>query len=248
MDDLYTEESHIVDICDVDYKGRLKLSYLFNRFAFLATLDAQKCGMWETSMMNQYGWIVAKQTLILDQPIMLDDYIRIQTTIDKGTAVIFPRYYFVSIDGQVIGRCSSTWTLIDIQKRRITPPSRIGIKIPEANTHVQLPKPSNIQIPCAMHKYGERQVVYSDLDINQHMNNTRYIQWALDSIDYRIHEDAFIHKITIHYKKEIRPNTWVYLYVGHQDSTYYIEGKSKDNDVFFTIEIVFKLLEKSHHQ
>lgn len=237
---LYTKETRIIDICDVDYKGRYLLSQIFNRFTLLATTNAKMLGMWSDEMMSQYGWVVAKQTLTLDQPIMLNDIITLSTLVDNGSFVAFPRYYFIYKDGQEIGRCSSIWTLLDIRKRRMVSPKRIGLTIPKVDHNIQLDTPQTIQVPIKLTKHSQRQVLYSDLDVNQHMNNTRYIQWALDIIDYKIHDNAFIHEISINYKKEIRPMEYVQLYVGHQDHHYYVEGHSLDETIYFVIEMKFR--------
>ena len=239
MDQLITKQKYSIDVSQVDFMGRYQLCYLFQDFADIATFNAEKLGMWSQDMMDQYGWIIAKQTLKLDQPIMLNDEIEIRTTIDNGSFVAFPRYYFLYKDNKEIGRCSSTWTVIDIQKRRIVSPKRIGIQVPKVFHDIHLDTPKTICIDIPMTYICDRQVLYSDVDTNQHMNNTRYIQWAFDILDYNIHKDYFVHEISINYKKEIRPLQYVSLYLGHQDSRYIIEGRNND-DVYFVIELYMK--------
>lgn len=239
MESMKTSEIKTIEISDVDYMGDYQLCHLFNRFATIATKNAIQLGMWNPSMIEQYGWVVAKQTLTLDQPIKLDDVIEISTIIDKGSFVAFPRYYFIHKDGKEIGRCSSIWTLIDIQNRRIVSPKKIGITIPDIHHDIHLPTPINIDDQIELDFKIKRQVLYSDVDTNQHMNNTRYIQWALDIIDYDIHKENFIKEISINYKKEIRPLEFVNMYVGHIDNKYIVEGKSDEGDVYFVIEIYF---------
>lgn len=75
-----------------------------------------KIGVWNQAMMSQYGWVVAKQYLHLDEPIRYHDEIELSTTISKGSFVSFPRYYYIKKNQKVIGTCSSVWTLLDIQK------------------------------------------------------------------------------------------------------------------------------------
>ena len=242
MEDLYTKETHHIGINDVDYMGRYQLCHLFNQFSLLATTNAEKLGMWNVDMKKKYGWVVAKQTLVLDEPIMLGDNVELSTLVNNGSFVSFPRYYFIYKEGKQIGHCSSVWTLIDIEKRRMVVPKRIGLHIPQVEHDIKLEDPYTIDSPFSLHFHSERQVLYSDLDINQHMNNTRYIQWALDIIDYRLHKDAYIQEITIHYKKEIRPNEFIELYIGHDELCYVVEGRLKDGTVCFEIEMKFKKL------
>ena len=238
MDQLFVYETREVEICEIDYSGQYRLAHIFNRFAEVATRGAEKIGMWKEDMHDSYGWVVAKQTLKLKQPIQYKDVIEISSTIGKGTFVTFPRYYFIKKDEQVIAECSSIWTLIDLKNRRIVSPKRIGVDIPEITHDIELDLPKTIQIDVDMQYICQRQVLYSDVDINQHMNNTRYIQWAFDIIDYQVHQNHYVNEISINYKKEIRPLEFVDLYLGKDGHRYIIEGKNKE-DIYFTIELHF---------
>lgn len=239
MKEFYTYETRKIEICDVDYMGDYRLCHLLNRFSEIATISAKSIGLWKEDMMENYGWVVAKQSLHLDEPIHHQDVIELSTTIANGSFVTFPRYYFIEKAGKQIGHCSSIWTLIDIEKRRIVSPKRIGIQVPVMTHDVFLEEPQNIELNISMEKVCVRKVLYSDVDTNQHMNNTRYVQWAFDIIDYHKHEDYFVSDLTIQYKKEIRPLEDVILYLGQDQDRYIVEGKTLENDVYFTIELYF---------
>ena len=74
-----------------------------------------------------------------------------------------------------------------------------------------------------------REVGYSDLDVNQHMNNYRYVEWALDLLDYKIYKDYYISELTMIYKKELAPKTKVNLYYGMQDNQFRVTILSEDD-------------------
>lgn len=232
-----TTKTKRIEIHEVDYMSRYQLCQLFNELSNIATENAIEIGLWSLDMMGKYGWIVAKQSLHLTEPIYYNDLIEFSTIPGKGAHVAFPRYYFLKKDGRTIGTCSSIWTIIDMQKRRMTSPKRIGLTIPNIDHDIILEEPHNISIDIEMSHVMTRQVLYSDVDTNQHMNNTRYIQWALDCLDYSIHKDSYISDITLQYKKEIRPLEYVELYVGQHDNRYIVEGKNSET-TFFIIEIL----------
>ena len=48
----------------------------------------------------------------------------------------------------------------------------------------------------------ERQVLYSDVDVNQHMNNSRYIEWAFDAVGLRIFEQHYFKEVSIYINKK----------------------------------------------
>ena len=228
-----------IEINEVDDMGEYFFHHLLNQFAKIATVNAIKIGVWNQKMMSQYGWVVAKQYLHLDEPICLHDEIELLTAISKGSFVSFPRYYYIKKNQKVIGTCSSVWTLLDIQRRRMVSPQKIGIVFPKASQEPLLDLPPAIQKNLEMKYIKEREVLYSDVDINQHMNNTRYVEWALDFIDFEKHHQCYISDMNIQYRKEIRPCEMVKLFMGEDGHRYLIEGRNEQDDVYFTIEIYF---------
>lgn len=239
MEDLKSYETRVIEINEVDDMGEYFFHHLLNRFAQIATESAMKLGVWNYDMMSKYGWVVAKQYLHLDEPIHYQDRIELSTTISKGTYVSFPRYYYIKKDNRLIGTCSSVWTLLDIQKRKMVSPQKIGITFPEAPLEHLLELPPAIQKDMEFQYITERKVLYSDVDINQHMNNTRYVEWALDFIDFDKHHQCFISDLNIQYRKEIRPLEKVKLFMAENGHRYIVEGRNQEDEVYFTIEIYF---------
>lgn len=235
--DLISKEIKHIEISDVDYMYEYHLYHLFERFTELATESATKIGLWNHDMMKHYGWVVAKQSLHLDEPICYGDIIEITTTVSKGSFVSFPRYYFVYKNNKQIGYCSSIWTLIDIEKRRMVSPQRIGIDIPLMPEKRLLEAPQNIEMDIPMEHVKTRDVFYSDIDVNQHMNNTKYIQWVCDLLDDDVHKNNYISDISIQYKKEIAPHSEVELYMGSCKNRYLFEGRCQ-GIACFVIEVI----------
>ncbi len=240
MNNYMTYKNIDIDFGDVDYMGEYRINNILDEFARIATINASEYGFWNDDMAKTYGWVVAKQSLYLNEPIKYKDMIELSTTFSHSTFVTFPRYYFINRNGKQIAFGTSIWTLIDIQNRRIVAPKRIGIHVPQNENLLSLDLPKNIQVDIPLKHIQTRQVLYSDVDTNQHMNNVRYLEWTLDLIDYHIHDQYFICELHILYKKEIRPLTPVELYMGNDGLRYIIEGKSEEDEQFFLIEILFK--------
>ncbi|MEG0275570.1 MAG: thioesterase [Coprobacillus sp.] len=240
MKDLMSYETRKIEGYELDFMQEYQLCHLFNCFSKIAALNAKKIGYYNESLRGHYGWVVAKQTLHLERPINIHDELELSTIVGKNSFVTYPRYYFIHAMSKQIGYCSSVWTLIDMKSRRITSPKKIGLAELEVNHEMTLPAPQNIKIDIEMNLVSQRTVLYSDVDTNMHMNNTRYIQWALDLIDFDIHKKFFVSDLTVQYKKEIRPSKNVSLYLGHEKNRYIVEGRSHEDEVYFTIEIYFK--------
>ncbi len=239
MDECITVIKKTIDLSDVDYTGVYRMYNLFHVFEMLATINGELVGLWDESMKERYGWVVSKQSLHLDEPILKNDLIEFSTVADNGTHVAFPRNYFVTKDGRQIGTCASLWTLIDIQNRRIVSPKRIGMTPPVFTHDKHLPLPSSIDLDVDLEYMTTKKVLYSDVDVNYHMNNRKYIEWALDLVDFNVFKDHYISDLSVQYQKEIRPLEDVSLYLGKHENRYVIQGKHEEI-VYFTIEIYFK--------
>lgn len=239
MEDLKSYETRVIEINEVDDMGEYFFHHLLNRFAQIATESAMKLGVWNYDMMSKYGWVVAKQYLHLDEPIHYQDRIELSTTISKGTYVNFPRYYYIKKDNRLIGTCSSVWTLLDIQKEEwFHHKNRDYLSRSAFGAFIRIT--TSYSKDMEFQYMTERKVLYSDVDINQHMNNTRYVEWALDLIDFDKHHQCYISDLNIQYRKEIRPLEKVKLFMAEDGHRYIVEGRSQEDEVYFTIEIYFR--------
>jgi acyl-ACP thioesterase len=61
-------------------------------------------------------------------------------------------------------------------------------------------------------KAGERQALFSDIDYNGHVNNTRYIQWIQDLIEPEVFEKADSLRLDINYLGEVKYGEVIELY------------------------------------
>ena len=239
MNKYTTTITKTIDMSLVDFKGQYRTNLLLNEFTNVATKNAEALNMWHKDMYGKYGWVIAKQTLILDEPIHLNDTIEISTLPAKGSFVSFPRYYFINKNGQQIGTCSSLWTLIDLEKRMIVSPKKIGLDFPNIQHDIKLPLPK-INHYDQLNFISKRKVVYEDIDTNGHMNNTRHISWAMDLINIEYLKQHTLHELTIQYKKELAPNTMVDQYMYQDQDLFVIEGRV-NGETYYSLELKFKL-------
>lgn len=84
---------------------------------------------------------------------------------------------------------------------------------------------------------GEHTVSYSDLDINGHTNNSRYVVWAMDCLPGEV-TDSPVKDLYINFVKETLPGDKVQLCAQNDDSTWYVEGKVADKTCFL-VKAVF---------
>ena len=145
----------------------------------------------------------------------------------------------LKINDEVVGGIYSIWTLIDIEKRRIVRPQKVGITIPECEEYSSFVEKYEPLLDIETQKVQTREVMYSDIDLNKHMNNARYLEWVMDFLPQNVLEKYFIGEMTMHYQKEIAPESIVDLYYGQEDDHFKIEFKIAEQ-IHFVISGRFK--------
>jgi acyl-ACP thioesterase len=116
------------------------------------------------------------------------------------------REFEVSSNGKVIGAATTSWLLLDMETRR---PLKRGVAELEANfrTDYRLPFDApKIELSQELVELTKFQVRNSDLDMNEHVNNTRYAQWVLDSIPLDWHHRFQLHEYEVNFLAETRAN------------------------------------------
>lgn len=100
--------------------------------------------------------------------------------------ILFIRDFLIeSSSGKIIGNAASYWIFLDTEKMRPVHPSKGEIvfnfgELPKSFEHSpdKLPALENPESSLSFH------VRYSDLDLNNHVNNITYIEWVMEGIDH----------------------------------------------------------------
>ncbi len=114
-------------------------------------------------------------------------------------------------------------------REAVTAPLKDAIKEPA----------SKLVAPEGMQKACTRVVSLSDIDINGHTNNARYVEWALDAIDPEISFNMTVKEICINFNNESLPGDIINIYTARtSDNQIFIEGKRDDASIF-TLTVFF---------
>jgi acyl-ACP thioesterase len=134
-------------------------------------------------------------------------------------------------DGNVLLDASTGWLLVDTAGFRPHPPDALPIPLPVNDHGRALEDPLRKILPLpGIHAAYERKVFLSDLDVNDHVNNARYLEWIFDCYD-----DAYVRSHTlvflqVNYVGETTLGDSVALSRGEDASSpgvHYIEGVSR---------------------
>lgn len=219
-----------------DYQGNLKIGDLFSMMSDVATNHALELGIYDPIVHKSYGWVVSKIKIEFLESLKDLNEIRIETTPNQGTNVSFPRSFYLYHQDTLVGKAISYWSLLDLNKRRIAIPKRLGIRFPE-----DLPS-TDMVIEETMQE-GEfefkerREVRYSEVDVNGHLNNAHYMMWALDCLPPDFFEKETIKTLVVFFKKETALHETLNLTMSQKEHDYIISGSDDNGELHFQVQL-----------
>ena len=168
---------------DVDMFRRLRPSVLFGLMQEAAIAHTEQLGMGRDKTLDRgILWVVTLQTARITRMPEYDEEIVLRSWPGKTMHVLFPR--FCALDtaaGEPLIRASALWTLVDADTRKLIFPDAYGIHVEGVVTGDEIDIPSAPRpLPCTQSR--DFTVPYSYVDLNGHMNNTRYLDVAEDCI------------------------------------------------------------------
>lgn len=206
MPPIYTKQFYIL-AAQTDAFRRLKLSHVL---AFLQETagDHSKLlgtGGEELAKRNLFWAVLRHRVQITRLPEDGED-IMVETWPMPTTRTSFPRSAVAyDRDGRELFRSISLWALMDTDQRGMVLPGKSGVQVDGLLRGSELAVPGALALRT-MQNHQKRQVRFSDLDRNGHMNNCRYLDWAVDTLPSSLHSAHSPREFLVRYSSEAREN------------------------------------------
>jgi len=168
------------------------------------------------------------------------------TTWHKGLERLFFLRDFIitDMDGKAKVKATTSWLVLNLETRRLVRDPHLLDEGTICSENV-LEKPADkVVMPKDEEPVlvMEHSVAYSDLDMNGHVNNAVYMQWAMNAVNYEISSERPVKEFTINFNHEIKPQEKVSIYKvirEEEDGRHvFVEGKVGEQSSF-CVEIVF---------
>jgi acyl-ACP thioesterase len=106
--------------------------------------------------------------------------------------------------GQELAKAVSSWMVLDWETRRPKGLKWLPGPLPTVLKN-SLPYPRMpIPLPKKPTKEAHHRVIYSDLDVNDHVNNLKYLAWIFDLFPVDCYKKGAINQIDVQFLKEAR--------------------------------------------
>ena len=202
MEKIYEKSMQLPNVA-VDRFGRMKTSWLLACVQEVAGEHCQILGAGN----GEYGgkrlfWAVTRHRVEITRLPGAGETITLKTWPCPTTRVAYPRATAAyDGEGKELFRVMSLWVLMDVDSRALVLPGKSGVAVDGITLGQEIAVPGSLP-PTAGDCNETRQVRFTDLDVNGHMNNTQYLNWVDDLLPGTFHRDHPAKEFTICYLSE----------------------------------------------
>lgn len=188
MELLHFEKEYKIPVYDTGPDGKLSLYSLFNYLQDIASEHAVRLKFGRDDLMRENRfWVLSRIAADIDLWPEWEETIIVRTW-PRGTDKLFAiRDYEVFYpDGRHIASGSSSWLVVDRTTKKIQRPDEMLTRFnSEVSVKNSLGRNADKVAPSSDNgqESGHFKIKVSDLDVNLHTNNVRYIKWVTDTYD-----------------------------------------------------------------
>ncbi|NHK32056.1 MAG: hypothetical protein FK730_11935 [Asgard group archaeon] len=174
----------------VDYLQQIAYEHAFNLgLSFQQTFE------------QNLTWYLLRYYIVMNRYPKLNELLTVRSWVARSdTKYTLRDFHILDQSGEILCAASTSWLLFNFRKRRQEDHMKYFSDIPvrdERAVNYSFPK---LVLPEKVDTKAEIKVRLSDLDLNNHVNNRVYIDWALESMPEKQLKNYQISKIEISFK------------------------------------------------
>ena len=229
------EETFVLRVSDCDLNGRWRPGAILACMQEAAGAHSALLGCGRDELLQRnIVWVLSRCELRMERYPAYGETITVQTFPMPNRIYFFPRYYvFTDARGELIGKAGTLWLLLDTRTRHMLPPGEIARLIPD-NRDLSVPMnlPATVGQLQGQEFVTEYTPVYTDLDVNGHVNNTRYADWLCNQLGIETMTAFEPESIILNYHHEILPDQKLVLHRILRDDAYRFTGYLEEKAAF----------------
>lgn len=190
---------------EMNAHGKLKIQALLNFFQESAIKHANHMGLgYNDVIKNNFAWVLSNLYIQIDTTTENAENLEVKTWPCGVSRFFALRDFDILADvSRKIAAGTSRWLAIDIRKRRLVREHDYfdivhEFSIENKNRHEFVKFPG----PVRWNTENTFKVRYSDMDINQHVNNINYVEWIIETIPHDILLEKDISSLEIYFLSE----------------------------------------------
>ncbi len=227
--------------CDINNK--IALAELLLLTSDTAVEDYNQKGLsWQFLVDHGVSILTSRQSYHIEKMPVANQKITLTTWEEKSEGLQLSRKYEItdSESGQLLIKGWSFWTVVDFEKRKIIPPKMFTLRpAPTFYTEYDGIKPGKIILPENLAEIGSHKILFSDMDANGHTNNSKYINFVIDSLPPEFQNKTY-RDFKLNYSKEALLGDEISIQAGFfpEENKVVVAGKNK-GEICFECELFY---------
>ncbi len=210
-----------------DVHARLRPGALLEIMQEMAGGHAELLGVGRQELLRQnLVWVLTRLEVHMERWPSFGDTLTVETFPMPNRRWFFPRYFlFRDESGAQIGYAGSLWVLLDVTQRRMCRPDPVIARMPD-NSGLVAPMgmPATVADAPGEPVIADHLPVYTDLDMNGHVNNTRYLDWCCNALGIDAMQSYELASFAVNFNQEVRPGQSVRTELRRGDETFSFSG------------------------
>lgn len=185
---------------------------------------------------KKLAFILSKIKLVFHKQLFAYDEIDARTWTCDSRGYTFNRCFDIHKNGELVAEAISFWALIDLNEKKLVRCDNFSLGV-ENDKLLDISVPRRIKPPEEEPTLlGTRNIRYSDIDYNMHMNNTRYPNMLCDFMP--IDKIPKIREMTLEFLHESAFGDTLTFYGTNKDGRYYFKTVNESQDTCLVAEVI----------
>ena len=239
----FYETDFRVDSRDVDLFNQCRPSAVLGYLQEAATQAALELGVAGPQIKEKYNclWMVTRNWVELDAPLRWNQLITVKTWHRGASGASSYRDFDLFRDGKPIGQGTSVWVMVDADEHKLFRMKNLaefqGTDGGGLCKSVKLRRPA---MPGQFDARVRRELGYSDTDINGHVNNAHYADFACDAVGMEgLSDDRYLAEMQIGYLAECRPGEVLSIQTSGLGDSRFVRGIDMEGKARFESVLLF---------
>ena len=240
-------ENYTIACYEADANQALKPTAMLDWMQEIAGRDATRLGFgYDNLMETQTAWVLSRTHVRFHQYPKWREQVKLHTWHKGAFKVLYLRDFLLTDEaGDPLVSATTSWLIIDMNTRRMVRNPELASSPETCVFEHAIEEPADkIVLPAEAEPElaGTHQVVWSDIDTMAHVNNVKYVCWALDAVSQDILQANPLKELIVNYDAEVLMGEEVQLYrvIQPLDEGFavYIQGRVEDKPKF-CLKLVF---------
>lgn len=206
MSGLIYRNNHRIKGYECDITGEITLPSLVNLMVDLSGQQSDSLGNTNDQMSERgLSWIIVQYDMQIKRMPHSGEAIILETeAMSYNRFFTYRRFRAYDESEQLCVEVMTNFVMMDIESRKMVQIQKELLTVYQADeirTMVRMQKP--IPLEPDNRREQDFRVRYLDIDYNRHVNNAKYFDWIINTIDPKFIMDHQLSAVTIKYEKEV---------------------------------------------